>query len=315
MRIVREISLAIQKFCSSQVILYHSCAHRASSQNHGILHNVTPTLFFEQVRWLKRHFDLVSLEQLFESDSGTSRLAAITFDDGYKSIFTNALPILEAEQIPCTVFLNGVTLDGSVFWRDKIRYLIETHQVQRFLDMNKAFANAGQLNRENFYRRTKSASINSAELDHLLDEYLASQSKSLEAFAGCISDPETLARSPLVQYGNHTYNHYVLSSLTDTQMRDQIQRNQILLKELKLNLSSVFCFPFGTLRDFDSRTLNILRELGYSRAVLSRMRFNFRPNPRTINGVHLRERYLAPANHEAIEDAFLKTLVYATLGR
>lgn len=46
------------------------------------------------------------------------RYVAITFDDGYKSVVENALPVLEERQIPFTIFLVTDTLGKKPDWLD-----------------------------------------------------------------------------------------------------------------------------------------------------------------------------------------------------
>jgi hypothetical protein len=54
--------------------------------------------------------------------------------------------------------------------------------------------------------------------------------------------------------------------------------------------SRVFSIPFGEPRDFNEATLDIIREMGYESAVLSRQRINFRWRHR--RGVRLIERFM-----------------------
>lgn len=65
-------------------------------------------LFARQMRWLKAHFDMISLAELQERmRRGVNRRAAvsITFDDGYADNCDRALPLLIEERIPCTYFV------------------------------------------------------------------------------------------------------------------------------------------------------------------------------------------------------------------
>ncbi|HEX5443659.1 MAG TPA: polysaccharide deacetylase family protein, partial [Pirellulales bacterium] len=65
-------------------------------------------VFARQVRWMKRHFDLVSLaEAQRRIRDGTRRPAiSITFDDGYADNCRMALPLLISQQVPCTYFVS-----------------------------------------------------------------------------------------------------------------------------------------------------------------------------------------------------------------
>ncbi len=82
---------------------------------HRICNNSTPDIsvstknFDRQIAYLKRNFDIVSLDELVENYKRNYRLGkdivAITFDDGYKDNYLNAYPILRNYNAPATIFL------------------------------------------------------------------------------------------------------------------------------------------------------------------------------------------------------------------
>lgn len=81
--------------------------------------------FARQVRWLKRHFDLVSLAEAqdrIRSGHNTRAAVSVTFDDGYAENCRRALPLLIDEQVPCTYFVSTRhVLDGVPFPHDVAR--------------------------------------------------------------------------------------------------------------------------------------------------------------------------------------------------
>jgi hypothetical protein len=88
---------SLQRHYASHVLLYHSTFSRVPVDLHGHLHNVAPEELYCQLIWLKRHFDVVSVDQaLLEPSIGQ---VAITFDDAYESVFVEAQPVLDALRI------------------------------------------------------------------------------------------------------------------------------------------------------------------------------------------------------------------------
>jgi len=64
--------------------------------------------FARQMRWLKRHFDLITLseaQQRIRSGVNHRPAVCITFDDGYAENCEQAIPLLLDEEIPCTYFV------------------------------------------------------------------------------------------------------------------------------------------------------------------------------------------------------------------
>lgn len=77
--------------------------------------------FAEQIAWLKRNFDMVSMDEAQRRiRQGNDRPAVhITFDDGYGANCQTAIPLLLKEQIPCTYFVTWQNvLQGRPFDHD-----------------------------------------------------------------------------------------------------------------------------------------------------------------------------------------------------
>ncbi len=83
---------------------------------------VSNRTFAQQVAWLKRHFELVSLEEvrrIVRSGENRRPVVSITFDDGYADNCREAVPLLVKQRIPCTYFVTARNvLDGVPFPHD-----------------------------------------------------------------------------------------------------------------------------------------------------------------------------------------------------
>lgn len=84
------------------------CYHRFGAKNSKL--NVTPAAFEQQMDWLARNgYSVVTLERLARFLDGKEALPAksvvITIDDGYRSSYEIAYPILRKFGFPATVFL------------------------------------------------------------------------------------------------------------------------------------------------------------------------------------------------------------------
>lgn len=93
------------------VFTYHSVSRA------DYAYAVTPERFARELAYIQRHFKIISLPQ-FEKiiDSGempTGKQALITFDDGLRDNYTNALPVLVKFGIPATLFLAAGLAGGK----------------------------------------------------------------------------------------------------------------------------------------------------------------------------------------------------------
>ncbi len=84
-----------------------------------------PRALAEQCGWLARRKTVVPLQRAVEGLDRSGRLprgmSALTFDDGFASVYEHALPVLSSLGLPATVFLVAQTLTASgqrVDWVD-----------------------------------------------------------------------------------------------------------------------------------------------------------------------------------------------------
>ncbi len=91
---------------------------------------ISTAMFERHMDWIGRHFRFVDLDEVGEAiRSGTpfeEPVAAVTFDDGYRDIYENAVPVLSRKGIPATAFV-VTDLVGKPGWQahDKLFRLID----------------------------------------------------------------------------------------------------------------------------------------------------------------------------------------------
>lgn len=98
------------------VLSYHEIAGRGDAL---VPHYaVTPTDFVRQMDWLRNHgFQFVGVSDVLASRDGRKPLpdkaVLITFDDGYRSVYEHAWPVLKAFRIPAVVNVVGGWLEAK----------------------------------------------------------------------------------------------------------------------------------------------------------------------------------------------------------
>lgn len=106
-------------FPTAIILTYHRVA---KIDNDPYQLAVSPENFFEQLKYLKQNYQIISLEQLvteIKNKTLKRKMLVITFDDGYADNFYDALPILEKLNIAATIFVSSNNLDGQSFYWDK----------------------------------------------------------------------------------------------------------------------------------------------------------------------------------------------------
>lgn len=68
---------------------------------------ISTTLFKQQIQWLKAHCKIVSLNELLSIAPKKNIIeVSLTFDDGYGCLYDHVVPILQAENVSATVYIN-----------------------------------------------------------------------------------------------------------------------------------------------------------------------------------------------------------------
>ena len=83
------------------------CYHRVNDRLKDDM-TVSTASLESQIRYLKKHYEVISGKELDSWLAGRSKLkkaVLITFDDGYEDNYTNALPILEKYECPAVFFV------------------------------------------------------------------------------------------------------------------------------------------------------------------------------------------------------------------
>lgn len=91
--------------------------------------DVTPEQFREHLGILRRHCTVIGINevcQLIDGGGLPPNPVLITFDDGYRSCFDTALPILQEFGMPATFFIaTRYVSERRLYWWDTINYLVK----------------------------------------------------------------------------------------------------------------------------------------------------------------------------------------------
>ncbi|HKS05498.1 MAG TPA: polysaccharide deacetylase family protein [Gemmatimonadaceae bacterium] len=95
------------------ILLYHDIVGRGEQPRDPF--TVTVDAFDAQMAWLAERFTVVTVRELLARIvRGTAKgVAAVTFDDGYRSTVAHALPVLRARKIGATVFVDTGRLNSG----------------------------------------------------------------------------------------------------------------------------------------------------------------------------------------------------------
>jgi len=240
------------------ILLYHSLGSK--EQFNKNIDHVKLDVLYDQLEYIQKYWKFVSIDEYVNSKKKDG-IASVTIDDGYKNIIDESLKVFKSLSIPITLFINSSTFKNKIFWRDKVRYLIKKNLVFEFLNNSKLF-NKEKI--EDFYHITKNPRFNSIQVEKEIDQFLNKNNINLiNELKLCFDDRKYLVKDNLIFYGNHTANHYMLSSLSKQEQYNEINDCKNFIDKLNVNKTKIFGAPFGGENSFNEDTIIILRDLNY----------------------------------------------------
>ncbi len=206
------------------------------------LHIRTST-FMSHCRLIRDTCHPISLDDLRAALDGRSRLperpVLITFDDGYRSVFRYAAPILTALSLPAAVFVcSGPLADRRMLWFDEVAARESDVAVERWKSVD-------------YYSWRASCTQTSPVPD---DDPRALMT---------VDELRALAQIGDIEIGGHTVWHPILSRATRDTQRDEITQNLRALSEWTGRPIRAFAYPNGRPgKDYNADTMEMLRECG-----------------------------------------------------
>lgn len=229
-----------------------------------------------QMQLLKQCFNVLPLHEataMLASERMPPRAVAISFDDGYRSIYDLALPILAKHALPATVFVtSGHIHDDSSMWNDRIlaaMRLLPTLPLDLQALGLQVYPMASPAER----KQTAGILTERCKYMSLLDR--TRFINYLQGLAGAnlrqdlmlTADMLRTLSSNNIEIGGHTVNHPILTRVDDDIARREITDNKSHLEEIIGKPVRLFAYPNGRRpNDYDERHVAMVAEAGYDAA-------------------------------------------------
>lgn len=110
------------------ILMYHSISDNLFGKSHPYYQiNTSPEVFARQMRWLRsngyRTLDLTQMWTAMEAGEDLSKTVVITFDDGYRDFYTDAVDALRQCGFTATIFLATDRIKDSSVRIEGVDYL------------------------------------------------------------------------------------------------------------------------------------------------------------------------------------------------
>ena len=228
--------------------------------------------FEQQLRFLKRHFEVVSLERGIKNiktgSAAEKPFLALTIDDGFQDNYNLAWPLLKRYDVPATIFLATDFLDsGRPPWPTQLVEILERTNCQEM-----SFPFCAKI--ANFAQKSLVVQQVKQLWSCLPPVERFSQLSELRAHLGALMDLDYPAlkwnhvremHKHGISFGSHTVYHSILPDAKNEVMeQEEVRNSKQRIEEELITPCDLFAYPDGK---HDDRTFQLVKSAGFVAAV------------------------------------------------
>lgn len=215
--------------------------------------------FEDQILYLKENYDFISLEQLYQFVYNSTPLPTkpllVTFDDGDRSVYENALGVLKRHQVPaaCFIITSIIGTEIPFWWKEIDHHLGKKEGYKKTWEVK----NYNNQDRVIFLEKLRSSTANQAKQRQLSLNEL--QEMSMNGITIC----------------NHSHTHPMFDRCTRTEIEQELIESIQYLKDRDFSFST-FAYPNG---NSSKKTESLLKDFNIKLAFL----FDHKINKKILN--------------------------------
>lgn len=197
----------------------------------------------------------------------------LTLDDGYKNNLSVAYPYLKNKNIPFTIYVSvRNVLEQLPFDNHRISLLMRGQRsenefrriLKKYLTLNIHFKNKKSIIKLAHDRYKYLKPDDKQKFIHELKSNFIDDIDALERGGGfekplTPDDLVELSKSDLVNIGSHGYNHNILTTLSEAEIKYEMSESKKVLESIINKEVRTYCYPNGTFKDYNTKIEEICR--------------------------------------------------------
>ncbi len=241
------------------------------------------SMFQAQLASLSRFGSVLSLDEIMDRIECGRRLPprciALTFDDGYRDMYTLAGPLLKRHNLPAILYVAVDAIERGFLWPDLLRHAIRTTREPRVELATLQDGETRTFELATLAGRVQAVSqlnkrlkgIQDSEMWCVLDELawkLLGRSAHTVTIPGLMlswDELRSLTRDG-IEIGAHTMTHPILTRVSEQEAEHEITTSRWRLEEVLGVPVRHFAYPFGQPTDFSRGLRRLVQTAGFRSA-------------------------------------------------
>jgi peptidoglycan/xylan/chitin deacetylase (PgdA/CDA1 family) len=254
---------------------------------------VSTRLFEDEIRYLlKLRFRILplceALEVIKEEPDKPHRIAVLTFDDAYKGVYENALPIMLKYGVRGTIYPVAGFMERRIAnWSSQIGFIVKNIRVPTTIKIiepiNKTFTIKDEYDKNNLlqYFLDILPKLDISEINMVINRLSESISDSSKRSMQQLYEEVMMDSNQLeemvelgFEVGGHGYWHVGLINISKRRLYQEIEKSlNFVDKFMSISTCKIrtFAYPYGLYND---EVINVLKEVGFHAAVSTKFGIN-----------------------------------------
>jgi peptidoglycan/xylan/chitin deacetylase (PgdA/CDA1 family) len=210
-------------------------------------------IFRQQIQFLKKHFDVVSLgvlaDNLQSQHPDLHRQVAVTFDDGLRNNLTYAYPILREFRAPATFFVCPGLIDrGCWLWNQEARARLKWMPHAAIGRLAASLGRPGQNHLQIVNWMKKLPTRSRRHIEQIIRDAtpMWTPRRAQQIANDLMTWDEIKSLDPgVITIGAHSTNHPILANCTSEELIHEVVECGPLIQKHILKPVRFFCYPNG----------------------------------------------------------------------
>ena len=260
-----------------RLVFYHGIGEKSSACMKYLDDEIPLCVFKEHIEYLQEKYEILSLKeaialvQACELPKGKP-VCTISFDDGLRSVYTAAFPLLKEKGIPFDVFINtSSTENNNLLWLHALNYLFTKYGEDNVADIINDMIDAdippvpqNATSIECWCRENFKYFCENNFIDKLYDNYGLSI-KDIAAEQALYLNWDQIEEMTAYGVGfySHTHKHFPLNTFSkDESIKAEIETAYNIMEAHHKN-NDFISFPFGMEIDYGKKSIQHALSAGH----------------------------------------------------
>ena len=258
-----------------------------TSSKSNYMNGLSVDLFLEHLKFLRKNFELVGLNDLNNLNINNKNYCIITFDDGLSCHYNIVFQLMKEHAFSAAFFVSGLNVKNSTVTQvHKFQYIRShmdlaeiSYRLDKFLLNNEIKIPKEKISAKEIRKRYRYDNFDMAKIKYIINYFLPQYDRDIfinMLFNELIDDEKSFVnnwyltnnqikemQSTFSCIGSHAFSHNPLAKMSEKDLLYELKESKKILEKLTLKKITAVSYPLGNLGAVGKREGEKAKEVGY----------------------------------------------------